>query len=152
MNHQECLVCYESKEMEKYRTDSNYCQHSRSICCNCLDILVKAECPYCRENWQTFLGRPPPFLTEYWEAIYMWIAIAEGDLIFLQALIEDFCCDPTKVLPFDSVARMITSATESEDPVIKWLGHPDRVMMKKNLLLANGISFDYELEKFVRTI
>ena len=58
MNHQECLVCYESKEMEKYRTDSTYCQHSRSICCNCLDILVKAECPYCRENWNSFLGRP----------------------------------------------------------------------------------------------
>lgn len=137
----ECLICYESKNVDEFLTNKG-CMHNDKVCIECLSKLQSQKCPYCQES----LNKKS--LSTIYEAIYVWIAIIEQDIPLLDALIEKWNVDISKIMPFDMVIEMLTGKTSATEGELWWNNSPHRKTMKKTYLQINNIVYNEELETY----
>jgi len=137
----ECLLCYESKPDDEFSTNQA-CVHNDKVCIECLKKLQTQKCPYCQQSLKK------KFLSAIYEAIYVWIAIVEGDIPLLDALIEKWNVDISKIMPFDMVMEMLTGKTSAAEAEEWWNNNPYRKTMKKTYLQINNIVHNDELETY----
>lgn len=135
----ECLLCYDLKPSEEFLTYKT-CMHNDKFCIHCLDQLESQKCPYC----QASLNQKS--LSAIYEAIYVWIAIVEGDIPLLDTLIEKWNVDITKIMPFDIVVEMLTGKTSAAEAQLWWNNHSHRKTMKMTYLSINNIIYNEQIE------
>jgi hypothetical protein len=138
---EECLLCYDLKPKDEFLT-KKACMHNDKVCMECLSMLQTQKCPYCQKSLNM------KSISAIYEAIYVWIAIIEQDIPLLNALIEKWNVDISKIMPFDMVMEILTGKTSTTEAEEWWNNNPHRKAMKKTYLQINNIVYNGELETY----